>query len=109
MSAIVPALLNEMAGVKQFDRNNVLDRAIALFWRRGYEATSIQDLVDATGINRGSLYSTFGDKQRFFLAVLDRYAEQFARPLMEQLTDPHPPPPIERMFAAIIRRTNDPQ
>ncbi len=98
-----------MAGVKQFDRNDVLDRAIALFWRRGYEATSIQDLVDATGINRGSLYSTFGDKQRFFLAVLDRYAEQFAKPLMEQLTDPDPRRAIERMFEAIIRRTSDPK
>ncbi len=49
-----------MAGVKRFDRNQVLDRAMAAFWTRGYEATSIDDLVEATGINRGSLYGTFG-------------------------------------------------
>jgi TetR/AcrR family transcriptional regulator, transcriptional repressor for nem operon len=52
-----------MAGVKQFDRADVLDRATVLFWRRGYEATSIRDLVTATGINRGSIYATFGDKK----------------------------------------------
>jgi TetR/AcrR family transcriptional repressor of nem operon len=52
-----------MAGVKQFDRNQVLDRAMAAFWTRRYEATSIDDLVEATGIGRGSLYGTFGDKR----------------------------------------------
>jgi TetR/AcrR family transcriptional regulator, transcriptional repressor for nem operon len=44
-----------MPGVKQFDRIQVRDRAMTLFWRRGYEATSIRDLVEATGINRGSI------------------------------------------------------
>ena len=58
-----------MAGIKQFDRHEVLDRAMAVFWKRGYEATSIQDLLEATGINRGSLYATFGNKQQLFLAV----------------------------------------
>src|ERR1700738_3778032 len=65
--------LAEMAGVKQFDRDEVLDRAMAAFWTRGYEATSIDDLVEATGINRGSLYGTFGDKRRLFLSALHRY------------------------------------
>jgi TetR/AcrR family transcriptional regulator, transcriptional repressor for nem operon len=55
-----------MAGVRQFDRADVLDRAMVLFWKRGYEATSIRDLLTATGINRGSLYATFGDKKRLF-------------------------------------------
>jgi len=56
--------------VKQFDRIDVLDRVMALFRRRGYEATSIQDLVDATGINRGSPYASFTSKKGLFLAVL---------------------------------------
>ena len=98
-----------MAGVKQFDRSDVLDRAMALFWKRGYEATSIQDLVQATGINRGSIYGTFGDKKNLFLAVLDRYAEKIGTPLMAELSDPDPRRAIEKMFDSIIRRTSDPR
>jgi TetR/AcrR family transcriptional repressor of nem operon len=98
-----------MAGVKQFDRADVLDRAMALFWRRGYEATSIRDLVAATGINRGSIYASFGDKRGMFLAVLDHYGEKFAKPMMMELNDPDPRRAIERMFESIIRRTSDPQ
>jgi TetR/AcrR family transcriptional repressor of nem operon len=97
-----------MAGVKQFDRNDVLDRAMTVFWRNGYQASSIQDLVDATGVNRGSLYTTFGDKRGLFLAVLDRYAERVARPTMAELNDPDPRRAIEKMFESIIRRTSDP-
>jgi len=97
-----------MAGVKQFDPNEVLDRAMALFWRRGYEATSIEDLVEATGINRGSIYATFGDKKRLFLAVLDRYAEKVAKPLIAELSEADACRAIERMFDSIIRRTGDP-
>jgi TetR/AcrR family transcriptional regulator, transcriptional repressor for nem operon len=98
-----------MAGVKQFDRGEVLDRAMSLFWRRGYEATSIRDLVSATGINRGSIYATFGDKGGLFLAVLDHYGERIAKPLMAELDDPDPRCAIERMFNSIIRRTSDPR
>src|ERR1700730_18540233 len=98
-----------MAGVKQFNRSEVLDRAMTLFWNRGYEATSIQHLVEATGINRGSIYGTFGQKKGLFLAVLDHYAEKVAKPLMEELSDPDPRRAIERMFDSIIRRTSDPR
>jgi TetR/AcrR family transcriptional repressor of nem operon len=51
----------------------VLDKAVETFWSKGYEATSIEDLVESIGIHRGSLYAAFGDKQRLFLMVLDRY------------------------------------
>ena len=97
-----------MAGVKQFERSEVLDRAMALFWQRGYEATSIRDLVEATGINRGSIYGTFGDKQGLFLAVLDHYAEKIAKPMMTELSDPDPRRAVERMLDSIIRRAGDP-
>src|SRR3990172_8886355 len=60
---------------KQFDVDEVLDKAMQAFWRRGYEATSMQDLVERTGINRGSLYSTYRDKHALFLAALRKYAE----------------------------------
>ncbi len=58
---------------KEFSPEQALDKAVEVFWRRGYEATSIEDLVAAMNINRGSLYDTFGDKQRLFLACMDRY------------------------------------
>ena len=62
-----------MARHKEFDREEVLDRAMVLFWERGYEATSVQDLGDRPGIGRASLYGTFGDNHALFLAALDRY------------------------------------
>jgi TetR/AcrR family transcriptional repressor of nem operon len=64
-----------MARTKCFNRDEALDKAIGAFWAKGYEATSVQDLVDCMGINRGSLYDTFGDKHRLFLEALDRYGE----------------------------------
>ena len=96
-----------MAGVKQFDPHDVLDRAMTVFWERGYEATSIQDVLDATDINRGSLYATFGDKKHLFLAVLAHYAERLGNPFLVELADPDPRRAVERMFAALLRHASD--
>ena len=62
-----------MARKKEFDEDDVLSRAMEIFWRKGYEATSVQDLVDEMGINRGSLYGTFSDKRQLFLAAIQHY------------------------------------
>jgi len=56
-----------------FDRDDALDRAMHLFWERGYEATSVSELTEAMGITPPSLYSFFGDKKRLFLEAVDRY------------------------------------
>ena len=64
-----------MARTKCFNRDEALEKAIGAFWAKGYEATSVQDLVDCMGINRGSLYDTFGDKHKLFLEALDRYGK----------------------------------
>src|ERR1700726_3852467 len=98
-----------MAGVKQFDRDDVLDRAMAAFWARGYEATSIDDLVEATGIGRGSLYGTFGDKRQLFLAALDHYWNTVGMEMFAELSDPDARHAIERMFDALIRRASNPK
>jgi AcrR family transcriptional regulator len=58
---------------RAFDREEALDRAMELFWRYGYEATSIADLTKAMGINPPSLYAAFGDKEKLFLEAIDRY------------------------------------
>jgi len=97
-----------MPAVKQFDRVEVLDRAMRVFWERGYEATSVQNLVRATGINRASLYATFGGKQELFLSSLVRYEEVVVKPLFVALADPNPRRAIERMFEGIVRRVSDP-
>jgi TetR/AcrR family transcriptional regulator, transcriptional repressor for nem operon len=60
---------------KEFEPGEALDAAMQLFWRKGYEATSIRDLLDGMGIGYGSLYNTFGDKHTLFLASLDRFRE----------------------------------
>ena len=62
-----------VARPKAFEPAVVLERAMCVFWRKGYERTSIQDLVDYTGVNRFSLYSAFGDKRGIFRAACDRY------------------------------------
>ena len=62
-----------MARPKEFDREQALGAAIAVFWRNGYEATSMDDLLKAMKISRQSLYDTFGDKHRLYLEALGRY------------------------------------
>jgi len=62
-----------MPRVKQFDEKEVLTKAMNLFWRKGYSATSVQDIVDHLGINRGSLYDTFGNKEQLFNESLALY------------------------------------
>ncbi|KNB49760.1 TetR/AcrR family transcriptional regulator [Streptomyces caatingaensis] len=64
-----------MGRTKQFDPDAALRSALELFWRKGYEATSLQDLVDHLGVNRGSIYATFGSKHALYLRALDRYCE----------------------------------
>lgn len=58
---------------KQFNTDAALSKAMEAFWARGYEATSVQDLTACMGINRGSLYATFGDKHALFIQALRHY------------------------------------
>jgi TetR/AcrR family transcriptional regulator, transcriptional repressor for nem operon len=77
-----------MARHKEFDRDEVLQKAMEVFWSRGYEAASIDDLVKHMGINRQSLYDTFGDKHALYLLALDRYREIEGRKMLELLERP---------------------
>lgn len=73
---------------KAFSREEALERAMEVFWGEGYEGTSIAQLTEAMGIGRQSLYDTFGDKRRLFLAALDHYAARAIRPTIEALRGP---------------------
>ena len=78
-----------MAGrPKAFDRDEALEQAMALFWRRGYTATSMGELCEAMGIKRQSLYDTFGDKHALFLAAIDRYCTMMADEMLAGLATP---------------------
>ena len=79
-----------MARQKEFDRDEALHKAMEVFWSRGYEAASVGELVRHMGINRQSLYDTFGDKHSLYLAALDRYREVEGRKLFELLERPGP-------------------
>ena len=76
-----------MPRVKNYNREEMLDKAMELFWEKGYAATSMQSLVDHLGINRFSIYDSFGDKHSLFLAALDRYREIVAESLRTKLND----------------------
>jgi len=71
---------------REFDQDAALERAMALFWRQGYEATGMQQLVEETGVCRQSLYNTFGDKHSLFLRVIEHYRERVLRPVLASLT-----------------------
>ena len=78
-----------MAGKKQFVPEEALSKAMESFWRQGYDSTSVQDLVQSMGINRGSLYDTFGDKHALFLASLDLYNQTILSALLARLEAPN--------------------
>ena len=64
-----------MGRAREFDADESLDRAMTVFWRKGYEATSLSDLTDAMCINRPSLYAAYGNKEELFRKALERYGE----------------------------------
>src|ERR1700724_4390739 len=64
-----------MGRPREFDPDQVLDRALRVFWRSGYEGASMADLTEAMGITRPSLYAAFGNKEELFRKALDRYVD----------------------------------
>ncbi|MFD8912274.1 TetR/AcrR family transcriptional regulator [Streptomyces sp. NPDC059575] len=90
-----------MARTKEFDPDAALQSALELFWQRGYEATSLTDLVEHLGIGRASIYATFGSKHELYLKAMDRYAETRDPVLLTELSQPGPALPAVR---AVVRR-----
>jgi len=94
-----------MARHKEFNSDEALHKAMEVFWSRGYEAASIQDLVTHMGINRQSLYDTFGDKHALYLQTLDRYREVEGRKVFELLERPGSVKKTVRLlFEGVIER-----
>lgn len=73
---------------KEFDRSQVIKRAMDVFWQKGYEATSISDLTEATALKPGSLYNTFGSKHAIYLEALDYYMANVGGKVFAVLDEP---------------------
>ncbi|MEU4268239.1 TetR family transcriptional regulator [Streptomyces sp. NPDC026092] len=93
-----------MARTKEFDPDAALQSALELFWARGYEATTMADLVEHLGIGRASIYATFGNKHALYMKAMDRYLQSCEPTMLEELSAPGPAlPPVRsliRRFAA---------
>ncbi|MET0795415.1 MAG: TetR/AcrR family transcriptional regulator, partial [Polyangiaceae bacterium] len=90
-----------MAGrPRSFDEEQVLDRAMFLFWKKGYEGTGLVELERATGLGRQSLYGAFGDKRALFLCVVEHYFDRVLKPYVLDVLDAPGPARanVERIF-----------
>ncbi|MEE9337969.1 MAG: TetR/AcrR family transcriptional regulator [Methylococcaceae bacterium] len=92
-----------MARPRAFNEEDAIDKAVKVFWAKGYEATSMQDLINAMGIQRGSLYATFGSKQQLFLKSLKRYGFVVVNKLLKILESrPSAIESIELFFSQLV-------
>lgn len=95
-----------MARPREFDEGAVIDAAMEQFWLRGYEATSVRDLVEQMGIGGASLYNAFGDKRTLYRGALNRYLEQTFRERIRRIESTMPPhEAIVAFFAEIVERS----
>src|SRR5580704_11461078 len=88
---------------RQFDVDEALDRALEVFWARGYEGATLPELTKAMGINRPSLYAAFGNKEQLFRKALDRYQTGPMSFLTEALKEPTARAAAEAIFSGFIR------
>ncbi|WP_102960358.1 TetR/AcrR family transcriptional regulator [Mangrovicella endophytica] len=86
---------------REFDPDEALDSAMELFWRQGYEGTSLADLTEAMGIAKPSLYAVFGNKEDLFRKALDRYAAQHADATYGALNEPTSRRAVERLLLGL--------
>ncbi len=91
---------------RQFDADAALDAALRTFWRKGFQATSLDDLTAATGLNRPSLYAAFGNKDALYAAAIARYVATIGRAFLIPLAAPVPlAAALRRFFAAVVATT----
>ncbi len=94
-----------MARPREFDEEVVLDAAVQCFWSRGYEATSVKDLIGKTGITAASLYNAFGHKRALFHTALDHYVEASIGERIRRCETLPPRKAIATFFDEILRRS----
>lgn len=93
---------------RAFDADEALQKALELFWRQGYEGTSLSDLTEAMGINRPSLYAAFGNKEQLFRRALERYLSGPAACFAAAMNEPTARQVAERMLKGVVGQLSDP-
>lgn len=94
-----------MARSLEFDRDETLASAMHLFWRQGYVATSLTQLLDAMGISRSSLYATFGDKRRLFIEALDLFSQRNNAMVDSVFNDAQPLLAVRAFFVGSVQNS----
>jgi len=93
-----------MARPIKFNQSEVLDKLTFVFWEKGYFDSSIEDLSHASGLNRSSLYNSFGNKEAIFKSVLKHYQEQYSKHRLERILVTRPvKKAFEEFFLSLIR------
>ena len=89
---------------KSFDEEEAIEKAMQIFWEKGYEPASMADLIEGTGINRGSLYNAFGGKEQLFIKSLLKYDQANRREILAQLEAlDDPKEAFRRMFDGLVK------
>ena len=99
--------LTSMAGTRQFDEDAALEAALETFWQNGFAATSMIDVAQATGVQRGSLYNAYGDKERLFLLAFERYSGRFLDSVKQALSNPDPTVALTTLFKGVITNMSE--
>ena len=105
MSTHTPAKMGRPLG---FVENEALEAAMRVFWEKGYEGATLADLTEAMGINRSSMYATFGDKEALFRLAIDRYAEGPAAYVREAMEQPTVRGVVEALLRGAVELLTDP-
>ena len=94
-----------MARLREFDTDVALDQITCVFWEKGYEGTSISDLMCATGLNKQSLYTAFGNKSEIYMAALKHYEETRMTPISDMLKgEGTPRERVGKMLQSVIAK-----
>jgi AcrR family transcriptional regulator len=94
---------------REFDRDTALDQALEVFWRQGYEGTSVAELTKVMGINPPSLYAAFGNKEGLFREAIDRYAEKGTAHICEAMARSTARGAVEALMRGSVERLTDPK
>ena len=102
-------MASERGRPRGFDTDAALDRALAVFWRHGFQSASLCELTEAMGVSKPSLYAAFGDKEALYLQALERYATQQSAAHIAVLdAEPDGRRAVERYLRSIVTRLTDP-